>query len=101
MLRVIILAILGLLVGTETWAADDKDKGCGIPQGTVNSVQNQLALVVKLQNGGVFSPNRMWSAVVDPPGRICSVLVVGGSAARGPARALPQGRTRQCLSNSR
>jgi uncharacterized protein GlcG (DUF336 family) len=103
MLRVIILAILGLLVGTETWAGDDrdKDKGCSIPQGTVNSVQNQLALVVqaKTKNGGIFSPNRMWSAVVDRQGRLCSVIVVGDAWPGSRAIAIAKASTANDFSN--
>jgi len=27
-----------------------------------------------LRNGGIFKPNRMWSAVVDRDGRLCSII---------------------------
>jgi uncharacterized protein GlcG (DUF336 family) len=39
-------------------------------------VQNQLNGVIHEQdkNGGIFSPNRMWSAIVDRQGKLCSVI---------------------------
>jgi uncharacterized protein GlcG (DUF336 family) len=43
----------------------------------VDALQDQLAKVVKLNNGGLVSPNRMWSAVVDRVGTLCSVIVTG------------------------
>jgi uncharacterized protein GlcG (DUF336 family) len=47
---------------------------CGLSVGTVNAIQAQLASVINLSNGGLFKPNRMWSAVVDRQGRLCSVI---------------------------
>ena len=48
---------------------------CGIPQGIVDAVQKELKTVVNLSdgNGGIFKPNRMWSAVVDRNGVLCSI----------------------------
>src|SRR5262249_53303233 len=39
----------------------------------VNSVLGQLASVVQSGNGGLFTPNRMWAAVVDRQGVLCAV----------------------------
>ena len=49
---------------------------CGISAATVNSLQAKLATVVNELdgNGGLFQPNRMWSAVVDRKGVLCSVI---------------------------
>lgn len=49
---------------------------CGIPAATVTALQAQLAAVIALPdaNGGIFKPNRMWSAVVDREGKLCSVV---------------------------
>ena len=30
-----------------------------------------------MKNGGLFTPNRMWSAVVDRKGVLCSVISIG------------------------
>ena len=49
---------------------------CSIPFQTVQNVQAKLAKVVNYSdhNGGLFSPNRMWSAIVDRQGVLCSVI---------------------------
>jgi len=62
---------LGLLCSSA--AAADEIASCGISAATVALLQRQLGIVVNLANGGLFSPNRMWSAVVDRKGQICSV----------------------------
>jgi len=46
---------------------------CAIATSVVNNVLGQLASVVQLDNGGLFSPNRMWAAVVDRQGVLCGV----------------------------
>lgn len=50
---------------------------CALPALVVAAIQAQLPRVVNLQNGGIFAPNRMWSAVVDREGRLCSVVKIG------------------------
>jgi len=52
---------------------------CSIPAATVTQVQSQLNVVINLAdaNGGIFKPNRMWSAIVDRQGRLCSVVNSG------------------------
>jgi uncharacterized protein GlcG (DUF336 family) len=49
---------------------------CGIPSGAIAAVQAQLRVVVNLSdaNGGIFKPNRMWAAIVDRKGVLCSVI---------------------------
>jgi len=39
-------------------------------------LQSKLATVIALPdaNGGIFKPNRMWSAIVDRQGTLCSVI---------------------------
>ncbi len=51
------------------------DTACSLPQSIVRAVQDQLRIVVNLSdaNGGVFKPNRMWSAIVDRDGVLCGV----------------------------
>src|SRR3954462_13725744 len=46
---------------------------CSLSPSVVNKVLGQLTSVVQLKNGGLFSPNRMWAAVVDRQGVLCSV----------------------------
>jgi uncharacterized protein GlcG (DUF336 family) len=49
---------------------------CNIPASTVAALQSKLATVIALPdaNGGIFKPNRMWSAIVDRKGTLCSVI---------------------------
>ena len=51
------------------------DTPCGVPTGIVQAVQKQLKTVVNLSdaNGGIFKPNRMWAAIVDRQGVLCSI----------------------------
>jgi uncharacterized protein GlcG (DUF336 family) len=51
------------------------DTAWGVPTGIVQAVQKQLKIVVNLSdaNGGIFKPNRMWAAIVDRQGVLCSV----------------------------
>lgn len=48
---------------------------CGTPAATVNAVVAQLGPVTNLldANGGIFLPNRVWLAIVDRQGKLCSV----------------------------
>ncbi|MGI3775842.1 MAG: GlcG/HbpS family heme-binding protein, partial [Janthinobacterium lividum] len=50
---------------------------CALPQAVVVNVQRQLQIVVQMNNGGIFKPSRMWSAVVDRAGVLCSVAKAG------------------------
>jgi hypothetical protein len=68
----LITVAVGLLLSTPALAGED----CNIPDGIVKNLQAKLATVVNLPdaNGGLFKPNRMWSAVVDRQGVLCSVV---------------------------
>src|SRR5437016_5089936 len=68
----LIIVTAGLLLSTPVLA----DEGCSISHGIVSNLQAKLAIVVSLPdgNGGLFKPNRMWSAVVDRKGVLCSVV---------------------------
>ncbi|MBV8577353.1 MAG: heme-binding protein [Acetobacteraceae bacterium] len=71
----LIAATAGLLFSAPA-LADESYGRCNINDRTVQYVQSQLAKVVNLPdaNGGLFKPNRMWSAIVDRKGVLCSVI---------------------------
>jgi uncharacterized protein GlcG (DUF336 family) len=73
-----------------------------IPAAMVTAIQSQLAIVVKLPdaNGGIFKPNRMWSAVVDRSGRLCSVIKIGDAWPGSRAIAIAKAGTANDFSNS-
>jgi uncharacterized protein GlcG (DUF336 family) len=77
--RLMIGIIAGLLVASAAPArADDDAEGhgsrCALSPSVISKIQNQLSAVVQDGNGGLFTPNRMWSAIVDRQGRLCSVI---------------------------
>src|SRR2546430_10503761 len=67
MRKTLLAVALSLVFASSYWAfADEEDDArCGLSSKLVNSVQSQLAVVVQLDNGGIFPPNRMWSALAD------------------------------------
>jgi uncharacterized protein GlcG (DUF336 family) len=106
MLKLVPVITLALLVSSapnaqEVESASPNDApSCNLPQKLVASVQRTLAQVVQLQNGGIFSPNRMWSAVVDRQGHLCSVEVVGDAWPGSRAIAIAKASTANDFSNS-
>jgi uncharacterized protein GlcG (DUF336 family) len=76
----------GVLCATPALAVNGNG-GCNIPSQIVESVQAQFTEVVRRRdNGGIFSPYRAWSAIVDRQGVLCSVI-------RSNADAPPGGRS--------
>jgi uncharacterized protein GlcG (DUF336 family) len=76
-------------------------QNCQISSSVVANVQAQLASVVNLpdHNGGLFTPNRMWSAVVDRKGVLCSVTVTGDAWPGSRAIAIAKASTANGFSN--
>jgi uncharacterized protein GlcG (DUF336 family) len=87
--------------GEEPGGNEYQRANCRIPAQVVANVQAQLATVVKMsdQNGGLFSPNRMWSAVVDRVGTLCSVIVTGDAWPGSRAIAIAKASTANGFSN--
>jgi uncharacterized protein GlcG (DUF336 family) len=72
----IMVAALAMAATTGASAQNnqgDQPAGCSLSPSTVNNVLGKLGSVVQGNNGGLFSPNRMWAAVVDRQGVLCSV----------------------------
>jgi uncharacterized protein GlcG (DUF336 family) len=94
-------AVAAPVSAQETDGADPGDRPvCNLPQHLVDGIQATLASVVKLQNGGIFAPNRMWSAIVDRQGHLCSVTVVGDAWPGSRAIAIAKASTANDFSNS-
>ena len=78
MKRHLMIVALGLVISTPTLAQQNSQgqqpAQCSISATVVNNLQNQLATVIQSGNGGLFTPNHMWSAVVDRQGVLCSVI---------------------------
>src|SRR5664279_1932098 len=101
MIKKFIGAALGLVLCASA-TNQSLAEGCSIPNATVNNIQNQLAVVVALPdaNGGIFKPNRMWSAVVDRSGKLCSLIVTGDAWPGSRAIAIAKAGTANDFSNS-
>jgi uncharacterized protein GlcG (DUF336 family) len=99
----LLAAALTVVGATSAFADDDGGNpvGCTMPAGTVALVQKQLAVVVNLSdgNGGIFKPNRMWSAVVDRDGHLCSVIKTGDAWPGSRAIAIAKAYTANGFSN--
>jgi uncharacterized protein GlcG (DUF336 family) len=98
----LIAAAAGLLFASPALA--DGESNCGIPGQIVQSVQAKLATVVNSSdgNGGLFSPNRMWSAIVDRQGVLCSVVRSNSDAWPGSRQiAIAKASTANDFSNNK
>jgi uncharacterized protein GlcG (DUF336 family) len=92
-------------IGVMFWGhanANDLYYPCAIAENIVLQIQAQLNAVVSLPdaNGGIFKPNRMWSAIVDRQGKLCSVTSVGDAWPGSRAIAIAKASTANDFSNS-
>jgi uncharacterized protein GlcG (DUF336 family) len=98
----LVVTIIGL---SSPALADDNDDGggkpCGIPADTVAVIQAQLAKVAPMNNGGLFKPSQMWSAVVDRQGVLCSVIRLGDAWPGSRAIAIAKANTANGFSNDK
>jgi uncharacterized protein GlcG (DUF336 family) len=102
------MLISGLLLGVAAASAANAqsieyNKSCGVPQSIIKTVQQQLAIVVNLSddNGGIFTPNMMWSAIVDRKGLLCSVIKTGDAWPGSRAIAIAKAETANDFSNDK
>lgn len=97
LLAAALIAISGAAMANDNGASEKR--ACSIPASIVNAIQNQLARVAAMNNGGLFSPNRMWSAVVDRQGVLCSVIRLGDAWPGSRAIAIAKANTANGFSN--
>jgi uncharacterized protein GlcG (DUF336 family) len=105
MIKKWVLVAFGVALCSPAFA-DDGGGACAIPAATVTNIQSQLANVVDPKkypdgNGGIFSPNLMWSAVVDRSGRLCSVIKTGDAWPGSRAIAIAKANTANDFSNKK
>lgn len=94
-------AVLALSAALASPSHAQTSGACNIPSATIQNLQNQLATVVTMDNGGLFSPNRMWSAIVDRQGKLCSVVASNPDAWPGSrAIAIAKASTANDFSNN-
>lgn len=100
----ILLAIAMVGISCSSFAKDNDSENregtaCRIPVATVALIQAQLARVAPMDNGGLFKPSRMWSAVVDRQGVLCSVIRLGDAWPGSRAIAIAKANTANAFSN--
>ena len=77
--RLSIMAAAVILTAGATGAFAQNNQGdqpaCSLSPSVVSNVLGKLTSVVQPpnNNGGLFTPNRMWAAVVDRQGVLCGV----------------------------
>ena len=100
MLKWIAIPAVSLLAMLPT--ASNAQLACAISATTVNALQAKLASVITQNNGGLFSPNEMWSAIVDRTGKLCSVITSSPDAWPGSrAIAIAKATTANGFSNNK
>ena len=97
LLAVALIGMSGAALANDNEGREKKP--CGIPAATVNAIQAQLSRVAAMNNGGLFSPGRMWSAVVDRQGVLCSVIRLGDAWPGSRAIAIAKANTANGFSN--
>ncbi len=81
--------------------ADDEVRGCNLGTGVIGAVQEKLSQVVTEANGGIFTPNMMWAAVVDRNGVLCGTVKVGDAWPGSRAIAIAKAETANDFSNNK
>ena len=102
MLASAIIGVSGIAAANENGNGNGTGNGmqqCRIPAATIAAIQAQLAHVAMLNNGGLFSPSRMWSAIVDRQGVLCSVIRLGDAWPGSRAIAIAKANTANGFSN--
>jgi uncharacterized protein GlcG (DUF336 family) len=94
----LLMVAMGMVI-SHLAIADDSQGSCSLASSVVSKVQSKLAVVVTQTNGGIFSPNRMWSAVVDRSGILCSVIKIGDAWPGSRAIAIAKASTANDFSN--
>jgi uncharacterized protein GlcG (DUF336 family) len=105
-LRILMVGLVAVLFPSFAALADDNSSQCDLSAAVIKKVQSQLLPVTQLANanGGIFKPNRMWSAIVDRGGHLCSIIntdATNGDAWPGSrAIAIAKAETANDFSNS-
>ena len=100
-MRKALLAGVVLCAASVPAFADDGSKGCLLGSGVVPAVEAALNQVVAGGNGGIFSPNMMWAAVVDRNGVLCGTAKVGDAWPGSRAIAIAKAETANGFSNNK
>ena len=98
MKKLLTLSALAVLAAQPLLAHADSSR-CDISSADVKKIQEQLATAVLSGNGAIFTPARMWSAIVDRKGKLCSVVSIGDAWPGSRAIAIAKAGTANDFSN--
>ncbi len=103
MRAIVSMVVGGAALSGAAFAQEAGYQTCGLPASIVSSIQKELAIVVNLSddNGGIFKPNMMWSAIVDRYGVLCSVIKTGDAWPGSRAIAIAKAETANDFSNDK
>ncbi len=90
-----------LCVAAASAFADDDTKGCALGAGAIKMVEGALSQVVSDGNGGIFTPNMMWAAIVDRNGILCGTTKIGDAWPGSRAIAIAKAETANDFSNDK
>ena len=82
-------------------AAPASANSCSVPQHIVNALSEGFNASIGGGNGGFFTPNMMWGAVVDRLGRVCAVFKSGDAWPGSRAIAIAKAETANDFSNNK
>ena len=81
--------------------AENEAAGCALGAGAMKTVQAALNEVVASGNGGIFTPNMMWAALVDRRGILCGTVKIGDAWPGSRAIAIAKAETANDFSNNK
>ncbi len=94
------ILVAAIALSATSAMAQDAKPPCAISAKGLQSVLDKLAPVAQMNNGGIFSPNRMWAAVVDRQGILCGMTKVGDAWPGSRAIAIAKAETANNFSNT-
>ncbi len=93
-------AMCAVSVHAAIAAQDDTAQECALGSSITGTLQGALNQVVQMNNGGLFSPNLMWAAIVDRHGVLCGVAKTGDAWPYSRQIAIAKAGTANGLSNN-
>ncbi len=99
--RLLMLAVFFAVAYGGVRAAPAAAGPCSVPQRVVSELNAGFSASLGSGNGGFFTPNMMWGAVVDRLGRVCAVFKSGDAWPGSRAIAIAKAETANDFSNSK
>ena len=99
--RFLILGAFFAIAFAGLRAAPASAAPCSVPGNVIGALGAGFNQSIASGNGGFFTPNMMWGAVVDRMGRVCTVFKAGDAWPGSRAIAIAKAETANDFSNSK